>query len=56
MLALVVERPPTRVPAKTVLGELPIPSLEEINSEPQFHAEEITQADFDAVWLDRGQT
>jgi hypothetical protein len=35
---------------KTVLGELPIPSLEGINFDPQFQAEEITQSEFEVVW------
>jgi hypothetical protein len=35
---------------QTVLGELPIPSLDEINSDPQFQAEEITQSEFEEAW------
>jgi hypothetical protein len=35
---------------QTVLGELPIPSLEEINSDSQFQGEEITQSEFEAAW------
>ena len=34
----------------TVLGELPIPSLGDHNSDPQFQAEEITQSEFEAIW------
>lgn len=35
---------------QTALGELPIPSLDEINSDAQFQAEEITQSEFEAAW------
>ena len=35
---------------QTVLGELPIPSLDEINSDSQFQAEEITHSEFEAAW------
>lgn len=35
---------------RTMLGELPVPSLDEINSDPQFQAEEITQSEFDTAW------
>ena len=34
----------------TVLGELPIPSIDEINADPQFEAEEITQSEFESAW------
>lgn len=36
---------------QTALGELPIPSLDKINSDAQFRAEEITQSDFEAAWM-----
>lgn len=39
---------------QTVLGEVPIPSIDEINSDPQFKAEEITQSEFEAVWRAHG--
>lgn len=35
---------------RTVLGELPIPSLAEINADPQFQAEEVTQSEFEVAW------
>ena len=34
----------------TGLGQLPFPCLEEIGSQPEFSAEEITAAEFEAVW------
>ena len=34
----------------TRLGKVPMPSLEEINSDPQFRAEEISQVEFEAAW------
>ena len=36
----------------TRLGELPVPPLTEINLDPQFQAEAITQADFETCWID----
>lgn len=44
-----VERLRTRV-GQNVLGELPVPSLDTINSDSQFQAEEITQSEFEAAW------
>jgi hypothetical protein len=35
---------------RTLLGELPVPSIDEINSDPQFQAVEITQSEFEAAW------
>jgi hypothetical protein len=35
---------------QTVLGEVPVASLDEINADPQFQAEEITQSEFEAAW------
>ncbi|EMB4326545.1 hypothetical protein RJ492_001179 [Pluralibacter gergoviae] len=35
---------------KTRLGEVPVPSLQEINSDPQFKAEEITREYFLKKW------
>lgn len=32
------------------LGEVPFPDLEEINSQEEFHAENITAAEFEAAW------
>ena len=33
------------------LGEVPFPPLAEISAQPEFHAEEITAAEFEAAWL-----
>jgi hypothetical protein len=35
----------------TWLGKVPVPSLNEINLDPQFQAQMVTKADFDARWL-----
>ncbi|AXF74887.1 hypothetical protein LU604_19025 [Erwinia tracheiphila] len=35
---------------KTMLGDIPIPSLEDINSDPQFRAQEITKDFFLEKW------
>jgi hypothetical protein len=35
---------------QAVLGKLPIPGLDEINSNLQFQADEITQSEFEAAW------
>lgn len=37
----------------TWLGEQRVPSLEEIASDPQFKAAEITKEEFDKVWASR---
>jgi hypothetical protein len=34
----------------TRLGEVPVPSIEQITSDPEFEPEAITRAEFDAVW------
>lgn len=34
------------------LGETPIPSLAELNADPQFHGEDIEEGEFEQVWLD----
>ena len=36
----------------TRLGEVPVPALHEINLDPQFQAETITNADFEMCWID----
>jgi len=33
------------------LGQLPFPGIEEINAQPEFHAEVITAAEFEAAWV-----
>ncbi len=39
----------------TMLGEAPTPSVEQINANPEFEAEEIDPADFEKLWaLRRG--
>ena len=35
---------------ETFLGECPIPSLESINSNPEFKAKNITKEEFFAIW------
>lgn len=35
---------------QTMLGVLPVPSIDEINADAQFQAEEITQSEFEAAW------
>jgi hypothetical protein len=35
----------------TELGVVPVPSVEEINSDPQFHASNIERQEFEALWL-----
>ena len=37
----------------TVLGELPLPPLQEIASDPQFLPEEITKEAFETEWIAR---
>jgi uncharacterized protein DUF6881 len=37
----------------TALGDLPVPSLQEIASDPQFLAEEITGEQFESIWVAR---
>jgi hypothetical protein len=37
----------------TVLGEAPTPSLEKLNADPEFEAEEIAEADFERLWAVR---
>jgi hypothetical protein len=34
----------------TMLGQLPVPELDEIRADPEFDAEEITREEFEAVW------
>jgi hypothetical protein len=34
----------------TELGVVPVPSIEEINSDPQFHASSIEKQEFEALW------
>lgn len=34
----------------TALGQLPVPPLQEIASDPQFLPEEITKDEFEAIW------
>ncbi|WP_410596189.1 DUF6881 domain-containing protein [Amycolatopsis sp. lyj-23] len=33
------------------LGQVPFPPLAEISAQPEFHAEEITAAEFEGAWL-----
>ncbi|MGY5954927.1 DUF6881 domain-containing protein [Kosakonia sp. AX9b] len=35
---------------KTMLGECPLPSLAEINSDPQFKAKDISEKEFITIW------
>ena len=35
---------------KTILGKVPVPSLQEINEDPQFRANEVTQEFFLKKW------
>src|SRR5262249_32664364 len=37
----------------TVLGEKPVPSVEEIAADPQFRAARITRKEFERVWASR---
>lgn len=37
----------------SVLGSAPVPSLEEIASDPQFDPVEITRDEFERIWADR---
>ena len=37
----------------TVLGEAPVPSLEEIASDPQFRPTQITKEEFERLWARR---
>jgi hypothetical protein len=41
---------PTESAASTRLGEVPIPLLAEIGSDPQFKPVEITRQEFEDVW------
>jgi hypothetical protein len=34
------------------LAEIPVPSLEEINSDPQFQGVEITKEEFEQIWIE----
>jgi hypothetical protein len=34
----------------TMLGEAPTPSVERLNADPEFEAEEIGEADFQKLW------
>jgi len=36
----------------TRLGEEPLPSLQQIASDPQFEPAAITQSEFDAIWAE----
>ena len=36
----------------TELGTIPVPSIEEINLQDEFSAEEISQLDFEKAWAD----
>jgi hypothetical protein len=36
----------------TRLGEIAVPSLNEINLDPQFQAEAVAKADFESRWID----
>jgi hypothetical protein len=38
------------VGSETFLGEAPTPSIEEINSDPVYEAEEISKEDFEKLW------
>lgn len=40
----------SRTSAGTRLGETPVPALEEINSDPQFHGVEIERHEFEELW------
>ncbi|WGS43412.1 hypothetical protein LFL97_07775 [Burkholderia sp. JSH-S8] len=40
----------TRSPLGTRLGTVPVPSLIEINADPEFEAQEITLEVFEALW------
>ncbi|MBD1227946.1 DUF6881 domain-containing protein [Xenorhabdus griffiniae] len=35
----------------TILGEVPVPPINEINGDAQFEAAEITQEEFNSLWL-----
>jgi hypothetical protein len=37
----------------TRLGEVPVPSIEDIASNPEFEPQEISAADFELIWRNR---
>jgi len=37
----------------TRLGEIPVPELPEISADPEFDPSEISQAEFEEVWMRR---
>lgn len=39
----------------TELGIVPVPSVEEINSDPQFHASNIEKQEFESLWSQYAQ-
>lgn len=39
----------------TILGIVPVPSIDEINSDPQFHASSIGKQEFEALWSQYAQ-
>lgn len=51
MVAVSTDNPES---GSTGLGDQPLPSLEEINSYEEFHAEEISKAEFEEVWNSAG--
>ena len=40
---------------RTVLGERPTPTMDEINQDAEFLAEAITAEEFERVWIDAGR-
>ena len=37
----------------SMLGTMPVPSLDEINTSPEFEAREISEEEFQRIWLKR---
>lgn len=42
--------PPTTNDTGTRLGEMPVPSIDEINNDPQFRARSVDRAAFEIEW------
>jgi hypothetical protein len=40
----------------TELGDVPVPTLEEINSNPKFQGVKITNTEFEILWQQRAKT
>jgi len=45
----------TALSSNTRLGIVPVPSVAEINSDPQFRASEIEEREFEALWVQYAQ-